>query len=185
MIISQEVQWWTAVRPPEFIFMDSFSELTDQYFTFDYASTDDRGFYANYSDVARQRLQSGDVTSHGLLATKDLEHVYFQLFNAFHALWPDTPIIFVHFPMDLEMRGEFLQRGRVIHSAVNRIAKFDPLVTSVVLTNWIARRPENIPEGLEKFPYHFDQKTYEILTKEVDKKLKELGGLHQSEQHEE
>ena len=163
LLVEQEVDWWSASRPPEFVLMDSYSELTDQEFVS--VATGAR-FFANFSDVDPKAMEDGSLASIGLIALEDLEGIIGRMFDAIHQVWPRVPVLFVHFPADLERRPRFLERAAAIRTIVETRAGHDSLVTSLSLKTHTPSRPQGGSEPAD-FPYHYDQGTYMELADRI------------------
>lgn len=168
LIVEQELPWWCAEVAPEFILMDSYSELTDQGF---HDPSTGRTFFANFTDLDPERLHSAGILSVGLLPTEGLEQRYRLLFESLHGLWPGVRVVFVHFPSDLETRVKFRERAELIRAAIERLAAEDSLLESVSLRSHRPSRPEAAHEVTE-FPYHYDAPTYHELALSVSEKLR-------------
>lgn len=157
LIVQQEYQWWAAHHPPRFILMDSYSELTDQFFA---DSSGGPGFFSNFGDVALDPGHNSDLSPRGLLDLDGVGQLYGHLFEVFHSTWPDVPVLFVHYPTHRESRPKFLRRAELIRLAIESVSTRDPLLTSVNLAT-----REGKSSGLscttDDFPYHYDADTYD------------------------
>jgi len=107
-------------NPPKFIFMDSFSELTDQLF---FDRVEGWRFACGYSDIEQNEDFNTAYAGMGLLRTEDIEKYYIKLFSLFENRWGKVPIYFLHFPIALEKRNIFKTRYSAIMMAIDTISK--------------------------------------------------------------
>ena len=149
-------------RPPKFIFIDSFSELTDQLFA---NRAEGWRFTCGYSDIEQSEDFNTAYAGMGLLRTEDLERYYVELFSLFENRWGNVPIYFLFFPIALETRELFIGRHKEIMRVVMEISltrkNLHPIAIDEADVNW----PSDLPDELRSFPYHYDEATY-ILFKE-------------------
>jgi hypothetical protein len=107
-------------NPPKFIFMDSFSELTDQLF---FDRVEGWRFACGYSDIEQSEDFNTAYAGMGLLRMEDIEKYYIKLFSLFENRWGKVPIYFLHFPIALEKRDIFRARYSAIMSAIDSISE--------------------------------------------------------------
>lgn len=153
-------------HPPRFILMDSFAELTDQLFT---QRSEGWQFCCAYSDLVGGESFSERYESNGLLPIENMKHAYLQLFTFFINRWGDVPIYFLHFPIALETREIFRKRHAAIIQIMNQIALDYPNLHSIEIDESSVRWPENTPEELKNFPYHYDEKTYLAFKEKIER----------------
>lgn len=164
-IIQESQLKWLPRKPPALIFIDSFSELTDQLFRH---KKNKWQFCCNYSDLQIDKRFNDKFESKGLLQLDILEDSYIRFFKMIRNMYGSTPVIFVHFPITLEKRKKFIERYFAIKEIINSISKgFSPFETIVAEEN--IKPPEKISEGLENFPYHYNQETYSYFAERVGK----------------
>jgi len=121
----QEAFASSSANPPIALFMDSFSELTDQLFT----ERQTRGsFCANYSDVEHSEAFTRDYECPGLLNLEDIEEYNRHFYEAIRAHFGRIPIIYFHFPIDFEKREKFRAR----YSAIVKAKRDDDGIRSVL-----------------------------------------------------
>lgn len=144
-------------RPPKFIFMDSFSELTDQLFV---NRVEGWKFSCGYSDIDQREDFNAAYAGMGLLNTEDLEKYYIDLFTFFENRWGKVPIYFLHFPIALEKRNIFRARYNAIMLAIDTIAESQEHIYSLKIDEGKVTQPGDLSSDLKDFPYHYDQKTY-------------------------
>ena len=166
VLVEQEFQWFATQTSPKFILMDSFSELTDQVF-----SSRERGvsFCAHFGDLDFEQSSVRSLESSGLMSVTDFQPAYAKLFEEFHTRWPGTPVIFLHFPGHLETRPEYRLRALSIITAMDNLARVDPLLVPVEIENHTPTFPSRHPPE-DFFPYHYDDGTYvrfAQLTKDI------------------
>ena len=164
-IAQQEAFAWPSANPPVALFMDSFSELTDQLFT---ERQMRRSLCANYSDVEHSEAFNRYYECPGLLNLEDIEEYYRDFYAAIRADFGRIPIIYLHFPIDLEKREKFRARHSAIVKAINAMTtEFAPFY-SIEVDPGLPRWPDTrAPGNLEAFPYHYHSSTYANLAAKV------------------
>ncbi|MDA7540936.1 hypothetical protein N8649_02340 [bacterium] len=165
LVAQQEAFTWPLKHPPEAIFMDSFSELTDQLFI---NRATDKSFCANYSDIKHTEKFSQRYECNGLLQKEVIETCYRAFFTAVRKDFGRIPIIYLHFPIDLEKREKYQLRHKAIVDAINIVAadfaSFHLISADAGIVHW----PDSpVPEHLENFPYHYNSATYANLAEKV------------------
>lgn len=143
---------------PELIFVDSFSELTDQLFRH---KKEGWKFCCNYMDLQHSDEFAFTFESLGLMNLDGLEQAYQTMLCAINARWPGIPVIYIHFPDALEEREKYVERARKIRRVVETCATRHPNLYSFSVPREIVRHPEVAEPGMENFPYHYNQATYE------------------------
>ena len=146
---------------PIAIFMDDFSELTDQKFK---SRENNDYFFANYSDVNEQF--NDYYICEGLVKEQDIKDKYYLFFTLLRKKWQDVPIVFMHFPIELEYRAKFKLRSQIIRAAIEDISlneKFQPF-NQISVPSEIVKLPEN---STDKFPYHYCEEVYSYMAKEI------------------
>lgn len=139
------------------LFMDSYSELTDQKF-FNYEKK--WSFYANYSNINHSLEFKSKFKAEGLLDQTSLIDQYHQFFSYFRNTYGNVPIIFMHFPVKLDSREKFKIRHQKIKEAIEEIKfEFMPFY-SLEADDKIVDFPKETPSELRGFPYHFNEETY-------------------------
>lgn len=149
---------------PELIFVDSFAELTDQIFRH---KTKGWQFCSNWSDITHSDEFNNDFECLGLLGLDGLQEVYKKLLQTISLRWPGISIIYLHFPDVLEARENFVMRAREIRSAVEACALEYPNLYSLSVPSEIVKPPNLVEPGLENFPYHYSQTTYEAFAEMI------------------
>jgi hypothetical protein len=165
LVAQQEAFVWPSAHPPVALFMDSYSELTDQLFT---EHRTRRSFCANYSDVEHTEAFSRRYDCHGLLKQEDIEACYRAFFSAVRTDLGRIPIVYLHFPIELEQRQKFRIRHGAIVDAINAVAADFAPFHSIAVDPGLARWPDTpISEGMDAFPYHYHSSTYANLAVKV------------------
>ena len=165
LLVTQKYNIFKYFRPDIFV-MDSFSELTDQ--CFEHRKGKWR-FYAHYSDVCQSEEFEKEFECLGLLPVGEIYSHYDNFFNKFHEEFPGVPIIFMHFPASLDKREKFRERAQVIKESLVKLAWHHDELYSFSVDESIVERPSNCSEELKDFPYHYSDKTYTTLVKNIQK----------------
>lgn len=152
-------------RAPKFIFMDSFSELTDQMFM---SRSEGWRFCCGYSDINHDEAFSRDYLCEGLIPVEQLKSAYLKLFSIFEKRWGAVPIYFLHFPIALETRVVFKERYKEIALAMDEIARDHPHIYSIKVDESKVQRSMDATDDLKDFPYHYDEATYLLFKKEIE-----------------
>lgn len=151
-------------RLPAALYMDSYSELTDQMFV---QKSSKWRFCANYSDITHTAKFKRQFESIGLIPVENLLDYYRNYFKLFRDEYGSVPIIFLHFPVTLDNRDKFHVRHKYIMNAIIQVSKeFQPFY-SFAPDESIVGWPEEIVPGLENFPYHYNQETYNNLAEQI------------------
>lgn len=148
---------------PSLLYMDSYSELTDQKFS---AINDPLSYFcSNYSDL--KPSFSKEYKCEGLLPVENLYAAYSGFFNRLRATYPQMDIVFILFPKKLESRELFRERADKIKEVIYRIATelnaFYVLYVPEDIVDWDHEAPD-------KYPYHYNKDVYVFLAE----KIKEL-----------
>ena len=165
LILQQEIFDFFQ-KPPKALYMDSYSELTDQRFE---EKIKKWAFNANFSDINHNKDFNGKFKSLGLLSESDLLDSYNSFFKTFRRKYGSVPIIFIHFPVKLDVREKFKLRYIEIKNAIDILKnEFQPFY-SLEVDEYVVDWPEEYSSENEKFPYHYNKKTYEYLSNEINK----------------
>jgi len=164
MVWAQSSSYWTSLKPPSFILMDSFSDLTDREFIFRKGGAR----FACHSKDLKNLSQIGEyVYRSDLLPIESLEANYSILFNKFDDTWGDLPIIFIHFPTLFEDRKLYQERAREIRRAIENISMVNPNVYSISAPESVVFRAEENDLSLIGFPYHYRNDTKRFFSDKV------------------
>lgn len=167
LIRQQEFFSWKHLGLPKLLYFDSYSELTDQLFI---NKKDNWAFCSNYSDITISEEFKHDFMIKGLLPIEEIEENYKLFFKTLVKAFPDTPIVFLHFPVKLDKRIIFKERYECILNSIEKLEKEFSNFHSIKIEEEIVDWPENKTIGIENFPYHYNKATYLAFAQ----KLKEL-----------
>lgn len=143
---------WLKYSNPKYLFIDLYSELTDQKFTH---RKEGWSFACHYSDINHSGDFDQAFTSDGLMPKEDFEFFYDKLFTWFNINYPVRPIIAVHYSARYDERSEFKERVACQNQALRELAPKYPNLINLELTE----------EDFLVFPYHYSDKT---LAKNLD-----------------
>jgi len=154
---------------PEYIFFDSFSELTDQKFTH---IKDKYSFYCNYGDINPNSIYFDEnIKSNGLIDLDMLQDMYHDVFTKINNTYGEVPIIFMHFPSTLESREVFKNRALIIKEIIETLSSKIENLYSISIDDSYVSCPNDGTQEYKTFPYHYSNNVYDEFTKEI-KKLK-------------
>ena len=156
--IAQEANLtWLKFPPPLALYMDSYSELTDQLFIH---RRNNWRFCCNYSDLHHTPQFETQFITEGLMPLESMLLQYRRFFSMVRQRWQNVPIVFLHFPVKLDKRKKFQLRYKCILDSITQIEKeFQPFYSMMVdeaVVDW----PEVRIPDLEDFPYHYNRATY-------------------------
>lgn len=164
-LVAQEADLtWLRLRPPLAVYMDSYSELTDQLFV--HRSREWR-FCCNYSDVQHSAEFESLFQAMGLLPVEDFLMYYRRFFFMLRKRWGAIPVVFLHFPTTLDARSIFQSRSMRILECISQVAQQFPPFYSLTVDPESVDWPETKVLGLERFPYHYSEHTYRELAEQV------------------
>jgi hypothetical protein len=164
--IEQQAHNFLAYAKPDFIMLDSFSELSDQLFEH---KTEGWQFCANYTDINHSPEFEAEFDKHGLMPVEEIEKYYRVWFDRLRRNYGMVPIIFIHFPTLLDNREKFKQRGQAILEIMGRVEKEYENIFSVYIEDEYVDWPRNESNELKGFPYHYDVKTYAAFIAAINK----------------
>ena len=143
---------------PDFIVMDTYSELVDKKFIYKSES-----FFCVAGDLrksARSSLDNGE-----LISLSCIEAQYLNYFKRLKQKY-NCPIIVIIFPAYLDSRQKYQDRFQSLQRALENIEKNTNLIKLLQLD-----RNEYIGAG--DFPYHFSSKTKNDLRVMMEKIIRE------------
>jgi len=153
LVWQQEVLPWLRHRGPiEYLFMDSFADLTDQQFVH---RTEGWSFAAHYTDLNHTAEFDRDFECLGLLPVEKFGDVYHEFFEWFQERYPNRQAIYLHFPTALDPRQMFSERATALSDTMSAVARKYPFVVNVNLGDDCVE-----PDADRSFPYHFSPGTY-------------------------
>lgn len=162
-ILQQENSFFNC-RRPSFIFIDSFSELTDQLFV---NKTDRRRFLANYSDLDHSEAFKKEYDCLGLLDIESFRSYYEIFFKRLSLIYNDVPVFYVHFPTILDNRELFKVRGEAIVNIIDDLSGNSDLLHSIRVNDTLVSPSKDQSDEMRNFPYHFDKSTYHAFADQI------------------
>lgn len=167
IVRQQEYSGFLPKGAPSLVFMDSFSELVDQLFVH---KKNGWRWCSYYSDIKTDEEFGEIFNNEGLINLENLELNYRKYFNFIRKKYGEVPIIFIHFPVSLELREIFRIRAAMILNIIERLTKEYGNLYSINVDEKIVDFPNSASEELKNFPYHYNDITYT----EFVKKFKDL-----------
>lgn len=166
LIHQQEIASDLPSTSPSIVFIDSYSELTDQLFVH---AKDRWEFCANYGDIKHTAEFMDQFEEHGLLPLEQLDSSYRQFFSRLRARHGDVPVVFLHFPTKLDQREKFRCRADAIKTSIERVSKEFSSVYSISIDDAVVDWPELQSGGgaADDFPYHYNSATYREFWRKI------------------
>jgi hypothetical protein len=159
--------WKKKMKSPKYIFIDSYSELTDQLFVH---NSKKWMFCSNYSDIKHSKEFNDAFNTVGLLELDQIKEQYELYFHELRSKFPNSPIFFLHFPTKLDKRDKFKERYAIIKKSVEDIkGKYEPFYSISVDENIVDWPKVDHNEISDNFPYHFNQETYIAFASQIKK----------------
>lgn len=147
-------------RPPLAIVFDSFSDLSDQQFRLKKNSAI---FFSHYSDLKVEFAASRRVQQMGLLGLEKYEELVLRLLSELGRVWPNVPIVMLHFPARFESRAKFVDRAETIEKIWGKVATEIPGVFSLSVPQSLVSLAGDRDDAGRLYPYHYTSPTYEHL----------------------
>lgn len=173
LIYMQSIDFFGFKASPEFIILDSYSELTDQRFSKP-GTSDDKCFYANYTDVDKSSALEAGYICDGLLKLNepDCYKLYSDLFNNISSSYgKEVPIIFINFSTALDPREKFKNRSDIIERVIKKITDENRFNLSFIKIN-----DDNVFQSSDdEFYYHYSEETYNIFREEFVNIIHKIG----------
>lgn len=157
--------------PPKYVYMDSFAELTDQFFIH---KTEGWGACCNYTDINHSDDFKKIFRTEGLLDIDDLEKNYRNFFNFIRSRYGEVPIVYLHFPSEFEKRPKYLERGRAILLIIQKLANEYSGLHSITADEKILSKAKEVDDELKDFPYHYNIETYQSFSDKLQKILSSI-----------
>jgi len=164
LIKQQKYFSWKGMGLPKLIFMDSYSELTDQIFT---NRKNKWSFCSNYSDLIISQDFDLQFEKGGLIPISEIENYYRNFFNLLVLKFPNTPILFLHFPIKLDKREKFIERHDFIYQSIENLKSEFSNLHSISIDESIVDWPEIKIKEVENFPYHYNALTYTAFADKI------------------
>ena len=160
-LISQQekLPWLSYQGKPKAIIMDSFAELTDQFFKH---QKENWGFCSHYTDIKHTSVFKNTFENKNLL-NLNLIHIKYNDFFKIMRFKYDCPIIFIHFPIKFEHRVEFKERYKIIYETISEYSKIYDISNFIADDNHIERMQN------DNFAYHFSKKTVNNIVEKICK----------------
>lgn len=163
LYIQQCISNWNLKTAPLALVMDSYSELTDQKFTF--KADESSFFFANFNDLNKRFIPK--LISNGLLNEFQISNEYSKFFSLFRERYPNCPIIFINFPKKLETRAKFITRHDMISSIINEISLSVTHFYVINIPDYLVLKHPN-----DDFPYHYSSESYVFVSENIKQILK-------------
>jgi hypothetical protein len=162
IILSQDVFFFDAKRP-DFILMDSFSELADQ--IFQDRRDEQIKFVSVYSDINHEHPLSKNYISDGLLKVEQLKNDYLRFFQQTLEHYPNVPIFFLHFSTALDNRAKFKQRASEIYKVLQQCSQVYPNIYNIKIDDNIVL--DLCHNKKDQFPYHYTKEVYKVYLERI------------------
>lgn len=153
----EHLPWLHLQKKPDLIVMDSLSELLDQKFTH---KKEDWSFCAYHSDVDKDASFVQTFDNNGLLKLEEFEKAYETFFEWLTKTYPNTDIIFIHYPTAWVSAKE---REFEILRVLKSLEKTYPIYNICLPESKVEWDNDN------KFLYHFTENTKKSFVKEWQK----------------
>ena len=165
LVTRQHVNIWRKMNSPKFIFMDSYSELSDYLFV---NKKDNWRFLANYFDINHDDKFKSKFNNLGLIPTLEFINVYRSYLVFVNNTYKNVPVIFLLMPTQLEKRREYVKRSQAIYEAVMQLKiEFSFLHILQVGEDVVNFLPENATNPID--PYHFHTDVYKSFAIQLKK----------------
>ena len=161
LIVQQNLRISPKSPAPKFIFIDTFSDLTDQ--AFKHAA---RGFqfFSHYSDLNQERFGLAGIEPQGLLDLDLLDGLYEEFILSSRKVWGEVPIFFLTYPLGLETREEYRNRALKIQKILQGLSQRHDSVIFLDFTDApVSPAPHDLLKN-EVFPYHYNPEFYQRAT---------------------
>lgn len=162
LLLQQTRTSWLKSKPPKFLIIDSFSDLTDQ----EFSRSDGSRFFAAYSDVAIDSSARAGFECRGLLDLADYEAKLKSAIDKVRAHYSTSiPVVYIHFPHELETRQQFIKRAKALIEVTRKLERELTNFFVVEADHSIVRRD---PGAADNFPYHYHPDVTKDLTRQVE-----------------
>lgn len=150
---STELSWLSLKEKPEYLIMDSYSELTDKKFV----HKDGWMICGLYSDLNFAEHKS-DFEFHDLLDINEIHNKYKLFFEYIKNYW-NIPIIFMHFPTTFDPREKYVKQGNAILEAMEDLENYYDIQNIVADLEYIEQKDSDF--------YHFTDKTVQHMANKI------------------
>jgi hypothetical protein len=151
---SEEFRWLSVTEPPQYIFMDNYSELVDKKIM----HKDGWSFCGLYGDFKLTAFSDGTLTDKNLLPIDQIYNYYNLFFKYIRDKW-SIPIIFIHFPTTLDPREMYIKQGVAVSNALENLS------SKYNIQNIHA--DSDAIEGTDNNYYHFTAKTKQNIANKI------------------
>jgi hypothetical protein len=153
---------WLRFPPPQFVVVDSFSDLTDVKFVLE----DSSKIYCHYSDLANSYRA---IQSDGLLDLELYENTLVRFMLNVQSKWGPIKVFYLHYPTHKEQRVDYLLRAEKIAIATKSVAKKFNSFINLELDVQLAMRLDNADD---LFPYHYSEELKAHFWEEINTRIR-------------
>jgi len=162
LIVNQNLRISPRSDSPEFVLIDTYSDLTDQ--SFKHLSKE-YSFFSHYSDLHGNVLFDANLKCGGLLNLSEFEALQVQFIDKVRRTWGNTPIVYLTYPVGLETRSTYLARATEIQSSLQNLTTLYKGVSLIDFTGApVTPSPDDLKKNIE-FPYHYGPELYSSASK--------------------
>ena len=154
-LTQQQFFFLNKKRAPDFFIIDSFAELTSQKFT---PKGSDCSFFSCYSLINKSAIRRAQITCQGLLTEEQIVIEYEKFIANMKLHYPQTTIIYIHYPDKFEDRELFVSRLALIKKTITNLQKEYCNLRSIIIDPSLVLSSE-----IDNCPYHFAVATYRYL----------------------
>lgn len=156
----EEFNWDNYFWSSKYIFIDSYSELTDQKFIH---KSEGWSFCANFGDLLHTNKFNTIFECEGLLNLTKMEEYYRVFLNYIKVNYPKKIVILINFPANLDIRLKFKNRADQISLVYRNLAKEFSFVRLLLINDEFI-----VPNELDNYPYHFGKLTYDTYVENLE-----------------
>ena len=168
LVDQQNTRLGRKVSAPQFILIDSYSELTDQKFS---PINGGYQFYANFTDVKPSNFLHQKLRSEGLIDLDGVLCHYNHFLRTVLERWGRIPVFLMEYPTDLETRAKFIDRAMIIRAIYLELEQSWPDV-KFLQSSGAAVGPNAREEHQgQVFPYHYREDYYEEMAESLAKEF--------------
>ncbi len=151
---SENLSWYSVDQKPNYLIMDSYSELVDKKFT----HKDGWSFCGALGDFEPSSFDDEIIISYGLMPIQSIKSTYDKFFQYIKNRW-NVPIIFIHFPTTFDNRIIYKDQALAISDALDYLS---PIYD---IQNIYA--DDDAIENVDVNPYHFSIKTIKNMADKI------------------
>jgi hypothetical protein len=151
---SEELRWFQVKDKPDYLIMDSYSELVDKKIT----HKDGWSFCGTFGNFKPEAFLDGTLIDGTLLNIELIKPAYDKFFEYIKNCW-DIPIVFIHFPTTFDNRNLYINQGKAIMDAIKELSlKYN--IQNVYADDGAIERKDGDC-------YHFGNKTIENMAAKI------------------